>query len=174
MFPIGQPPYPPSGAFPGFQQAAPQAMRSFAPMANQAMQAGARGFGVPGFSPYGFAGPGFSLPGFAGGANAGTQALGAAGTAAKTGGVGWLGHMQTALKAMQSAAPMVQQYGPMMKNIPAMINMVKLMNMPDDEEGSESATSKESSYEWESSSTSKESSSSSSINQGTSQPKLYI
>lgn len=46
MFPTGQPPYPPMGAFPGFQQTAgPQMMRSMAPLAN----AGSRGFGgLPG------------------------------------------------------------------------------------------------------------------------------
>ncbi|WP_226579168.1 YqfQ family protein [Halobacillus litoralis] len=187
MFPTGQPPFPPMGQFPGFQQAAaPQMMRSFAPL----MNAGSRGFGgfglpgfignaglgsgVPGF--LGNAGLGSAAPGFfGGGGGLGANALGAAGAAAKTGGAGWLGHMQTALKAMQTAAPMMQQYGPMLKNIPAMINMMKIMNEPDDEDET-SAGNKESesiSSSWESS-TKKSSEKKKDKSQGTSQPKLFI
>ncbi|MCA0970416.1 YqfQ family protein [Halobacillus litoralis] len=177
MFPMGQPPLPPGGSFPGFQQAfAPGLSRSVAPFMNQTAQTGARAFGVPGFSPASFGAPGFSIPGLAGGANVGSQAANAVAGAAKTGGAGWLSHMQTALKAMQSAAPMVQQYGPMMKNIPAMINMMKLMNEPDDDEEVEESTTaskkEESSFNFESSS--EVSSPKTAKRQGTSQPRLYI
>ncbi|GGF09878.1 hypothetical protein GCM10010954_05460 [Halobacillus andaensis] len=55
-------------------------------------------------------------------------------------GAGWLNQIQGALKAMQSAAPMVKEYGPMMKNLPAMINMMKIMN-ESDEEVTESSSS---------------------------------
>ncbi|WP_255574081.1 YqfQ family protein [Halobacillus sp. Nhm2S1] len=182
MFPTGQPPFPPMGQFPGFQQAAPQMMRSMAPYIN----AGTRGFG--GFSGYGA--PGFlgntgfgsGFPGVLGGGGGtgfGAQALGAAGTAAKSGGVGWLGHMQTALKAMQSAAPMMQQYGPMLKNIPAMINMMKIMNEPDDDDDEslvsldESSEKTSVSQDWESTSV-LEKKKVKKRSQGASQPKLFI
>ncbi|RWZ60330.1 hypothetical protein EQV77_03285 [Halobacillus fulvus] len=167
MFPGGQPPFPPMGGYTGFQPyGAPQGMmRSFSPMLRNgpgalrnSVGAGLQRGGLP----------------FIGGSNFGSQAAGAV---AKTGGAGWIGHVQTALKAMQSAAPMIQQYGPMMKNIPAMINMMKIMNEPDDEEGSPQFLDESSSFLKESSRRTKESvssSSSSSRHQGTSQPRLYI
>ncbi|MGR9049993.1 VrrA/YqfQ family protein [Halobacillus faecis] len=180
MFPTGQPPFPPMGQFPGFQQAAPQMMRSMAPYINAGSR-GFGGFGAPGFMGNTGFGFGSGLPGVLGGGGGtgfGAQALGAAGTAAKTGGAGWLGHMQTALKAMQSAAPMMQQYGPMLKNIPAMINMMKIMNEPDDDDDEslvpldESSRKPSVSQEWESTSVldKKEKKRS----QGASQPKLFI
>ncbi|CDQ19570.1 VrrA/YqfQ family protein [Halobacillus karajensis] len=175
MFPTGQPPFPPMGQFPGFQQAAgPQMMRSMAPFANAGSR-GIGGFGIPGF--LGNSGVGAGAPGFfGGGTGLGAQTLGAAGSAAKTGGAGWLSHMQTALKAMQSAAPMMQQYGPMLKNIPAMINMMKIMNEPDDEDETgpvESSHKKEESFDWESTST-LDDKDEKTRPQGASQPKLYI
>lgn len=176
MFPMGQPPYPPRGQFTGFQQGfAPQMMRSLAPFLNHGSHAsrggGANSFGFPGMG----GANGFGFPGI-GGAQMGSQAFGAVGNAAKTGGAGWLGHMQTALKAMQSAAPMFQQYGPMVKNIPAMINMMKLMNESDEEESQSGENTKESSSSpIESLDDSKESPSSRpQRRQGTSQPKLYL
>ncbi len=39
-----------------------------------------------------------------------------------------LGNIQQVLKMAQSAAPIVQQYGPMVKNLPMMINMIKAFN----------------------------------------------
>lgn len=167
------------GQFPGFQQtAAPQMMRSIPPMVNGASR-GFGGFGgIPGFlsnSGFGGGAPGFfgaSGPGF------GSQALGAAGAAAKSGGAGWLGHMQTALKAMQSAAPMMQQYGPMLKNLPAMINMMKIMNEPDDDEGddvdTESGSRESVSLDWESSSRMESIKKDKKRGQGASQPKLFF
>ncbi|KHE66769.1 VrrA/YqfQ family protein [Halobacillus sp. BBL2006] len=187
MFPTGQPPFPPLG--PGMMQglqglqrvAAPQGfMRSVTPFLNNGASGlggfGARSFGAPGFGGFGVPGAG----GVGGSQGLVSQMLGGAGTAAKTGGAGWLSHVQTALKAMQSAAPMVQQYGPMMKNIPAMINMMKIMNEPDDDEDeleenesgreSKAQLSPESSDDLES----KDSSSKNKRRQGASQPKLYI
>lgn len=174
MFPTGQPPYPPMGQFPGFQQtAAPQMMRSMAPFVNAGSR-GFGGFGVPGFLGHG--GLGAGAPGFFGGGTGfGTQALGAAGTAANAGGAGWLGHMQTALKAMQSAAPMMQQYGPMLKNIPAMINMMKIMNEPDEDDSpTEKNDDKESDSLNLESSSSLGAKNEKRSNQGSSQPKLFI
>ncbi|QAS50846.1 VrrA/YqfQ family protein [Halobacillus litoralis] len=171
MFPTGQPPFPPMGQFPGFQQAAaPQnMMRSIAPFMN-AGGGGLSGFGAPGM----WGNAGLGTPGFfGGGSGLGTNVLGAAGNAAKAGGAGWLGHMQTALKAMQSAAPMMQQYGPMLKNIPAMINMMKIMNEPDEEETSADEELESISGDRESSSIAS-SRQSKNRSQGASQPRLYI
>lgn len=169
MFPTGQPPYSPMGPFTGgFRQAGAQQgmMRFLSPMMNQA---------TSGFNPFQMGAQGF------GARAAGSQALGAAGqAAAKTGGAGWLGHMQTALKAIQGAAPMVKQYGPMVKNLPAMINMMKLMNESDEEETDEELESLSSSFQFESSSPAPKKAGKKKIKkstprvQGTSQPKLYI
>ncbi len=48
-----------------------------------------------------------------------------------------LGNVQQAIKMAQSAMPVIQQYGPMVKNIPMMINMLKAFNEDDDSEGDE-------------------------------------
>ncbi|ARI77320.1 VrrA/YqfQ family protein [Halobacillus mangrovi] len=186
MFPTGQPPFPPPGpgmmqGLQGFQRAAaPQGMmRTVTPFLNNGAAGfggfGARGMGVPGFG-------GFGAQGAGGVGSQGlvSKMLGGAGTAAKSGGAGWLSNIQTALKAMQSAAPMVQQYGPMVKNIPAMINMMKIMSEPDDEDdevaGTESELESPSPYNDFSAeeSESKSSSAKSRRRQGASQPKLYI
>ncbi|WP_175559205.1 VrrA/YqfQ family protein [Sediminibacillus albus] len=45
-----------------------------------------------------------------------------------------LGNVQQAIKMAQSAMPIVQQYGPMIKNIPMMINMLKAFNADEEEE----------------------------------------
>ncbi|QTM99592.1 hypothetical protein ERJ70_09955 [Sediminibacillus dalangtanensis] len=42
-----------------------------------------------------------------------------------------LGNVQQAIKMAQSAMPVIQQYGPMVKNIPMMINMLKAFNEED-------------------------------------------
>lgn len=66
------------------------------------------------------------------GAGAATSAAsGAAGTG--TGGLmSVMSNVQNGLKMFETAMPMVQQYGPMMKNIPAMFQMMKeFKNLPD-------------------------------------------
>ncbi|WP_053219476.1 VrrA/YqfQ family protein [Virgibacillus senegalensis] len=59
-----------------------------------------------------------------------------------TGGSKWmstLGNVQQALKMAQSAMPVIQQYGPMVKNIPMMINMLKAFNDDDSDEADKEA-----------------------------------
>lgn len=45
-----------------------------------------------------------------------------------------LGNVQQVLKVIQTTAPIVQQYGPMIKNLPALYRMMKAVNEIDDEE----------------------------------------
>ncbi|WP_138417081.1 VrrA/YqfQ family protein [Aquibacillus sediminis] len=58
-----------------------------------------------------------------------------AATGASAGGgiTNMLGNVQQVLQMAQSAAPIVQQYGPMVKNLPAMIRMIKAFNDDSDE-----------------------------------------
>ena len=44
-----------------------------------------------------------------------------------------LGHVQNVMQVVQSAAPVVEQYGPMVKNIPAMYRMMKAFKEADGE-----------------------------------------
>lgn len=61
-------------------------------------------------------------------------------TSSSSGGVSlldMLNHTQSALKAAESFMPMVQEYGPMVKNLPSMLKMMKALkdiNFDDDEE----------------------------------------
>ncbi|MBM7569891.1 VrrA/YqfQ family protein [Aquibacillus albus] len=48
-----------------------------------------------------------------------------------------LGNVQQALKLAQSATPIIRQYGPMVKNLPTMIRMLKAFNETEDEETTE-------------------------------------
>ncbi|MCP3030759.1 YqfQ family protein [Halobacillus sp. A1] len=107
-----QPFFGPARNVPGIQPQQFQNMRGILPnfLSGGGSAPGAGGFGqMPFFSP-----------------QAQVPAAGAGGN--------WLNQIQGALKAMQTAGPMIKQYGPMVKNIPAMINMMKLMNESDDEE----------------------------------------
>ncbi|MFG6118382.1 VrrA/YqfQ family protein [Thalassobacillus sp. B23F22_16] len=99
-----------------------------------------------------------------------------------------LGNAQQVLKVAQSAAPMIQQYGPMVKNIPTLINLWKIMREPDGETETQAESSlrspdrmesrvssnRESTRRHEESSGALRSNKGSRSNQGTSQPKLYI
>lgn len=77
--------------------------------------------------------------------------MGAAANTASTGGAGgsflsnftnpanlgsMLGNVQKVLHTAESVMPMVQQYGPLVKNIPSMIKLYKELNSSDDEEES--------------------------------------
>lgn len=48
-----------------------------------------------------------------------------------------LTNVQQVLKVVESTAPIVQQYGPMIKNLPAMYRMMKAFKEIDDEESAE-------------------------------------
>ncbi|MFD1018410.1 VrrA/YqfQ family protein [Thalassobacillus hwangdonensis] len=104
-----------------------------------------------------------------------------------------LGNMQQVLQVAQTATPMIQQYAPMIRNIPMMINLWKIMREPDDDnaetEQTESESSSSSQLEVESGESSKTLDEFASSNessskpyekkvrkrrQGTSQPKLFI
>lgn len=94
-----------------------------------------------------------------------------------------LGNIQQILKVVETSAPMVQQYGPMIKNLPAMFRMMKAFkdigNLDDDEE--EESSQLEASWELtddESSSIQKEESKEKKLKPikrtGESVPKLFI
>lgn len=51
-----------------------------------------------------------------------------------TGLTGTLNNIQQVLKMTQSVTPLIQQYGPMVKNIPAMLTLLKAFQETDDEE----------------------------------------
>ncbi|SDL68589.1 VrrA/YqfQ family protein [Sediminibacillus halophilus] len=55
-----------------------------------------------------------------------------------------LGNVQQAIKMAQSAMPVIQQYGPMVKNIPMMINMLKAFNEEDSSDVDQETTESES------------------------------
>ena len=56
----------------------------------------------------------------------------------------FLGNMQQVLQMAQSATPIVQQYGPMVKNLPMMLKMLKAFNeIDDDSDSDESNQNKE-------------------------------
>ncbi|WP_158633980.1 VrrA/YqfQ family protein [Radiobacillus deserti] len=89
------------------------------------------GGGVQGFIKKIFGGgsnptPGPMGPGF------GPTAFGQ--SAGKSGISGILGNTQEILKIAKTAAPYIKEYGPMVKNLPAMIQMVKALNSDDSEE----------------------------------------
>lgn len=44
-----------------------------------------------------------------------------------------LGNLQQLVNLAQTAAPMIEQYGPMIKNLPALYKMLKIMNEPEEE-----------------------------------------
>ncbi|SDD50845.1 YqfQ-like protein [Terribacillus halophilus] len=54
-----------------------------------------------------------------------------------------LNHTQNALKAAESFMPMVQEYGPMVKNLPSMLKMMKALKDIDFDEEEESASETE-------------------------------
>jgi hypothetical protein len=93
-----------------------------------------------------------------------------------------LGNMQQVLQVAQTATPMIQQYAPMIRNLPMMINLWKIMREPDEEEensSNETADNVESSTQLHSAEI-QESSSLQAAKpikrkvQGASQPKLFI
>ncbi|WP_407272789.1 VrrA/YqfQ family protein [Radiobacillus sp. PE A8.2] len=117
---------PPRGPLPFGQMPNPGAFRgpfSFGP-----------GVGNPGAFPVGQTAAQGGLKGllakFTGG-GAAQSAAGALSQGTTGGGIGitgWLGNAQKMLQMAQSAAPIVQQYGPMVKNLPNMIQMLKAFN----------------------------------------------
>lgn len=62
-----------------------------------------------------------------------TGALPTSGTNGIGGFANTLNNVQQVLKMAQSAAPVVQQYGPMVKNLPMMFKMLKALNSDDDD-----------------------------------------
>ncbi|MDL4839710.1 VrrA/YqfQ family protein [Aquibacillus rhizosphaerae] len=48
-----------------------------------------------------------------------------------------LANVQQVMKMAQSASPIIQQYGPMVKNLPSMLAMLKAFNEADDDEESD-------------------------------------
>ncbi|WP_226034750.1 YqfQ family protein [Aquibacillus saliphilus] len=63
-----------------------------------------------------------------------SQSAGAVTSTATTGSgvTGMLGNVQQLLKMAQSAGPVIQQYGPMAKNLPMMFKMLKAFNEDDE------------------------------------------
>ncbi|KGX87896.1 hypothetical protein N784_12360 [Pontibacillus litoralis JSM 072002] len=112
------------------------------------------------------------------------------GTTSAGGGLtGMLNNVQQGLKLAQTAAPMVQQYGPMIKNAPTMFKLMKLMNEPDEEgtkkeEGTKEQTKSKSPMQKKDSSSkakvieasdvTKPHTTSTKQHSGRSQPRLYI
>ncbi|WP_102707098.1 VrrA/YqfQ family protein [Terribacillus saccharophilus] len=72
-------------------------------------------------------------------------------TSSSSGGVSlldMLNHTQSALRAAESFMPMVQEYGPMVKNLPSMFKMMKaLKDINFDEDDEETASETEAKYE---------------------------
>ncbi|WP_181348401.1 VrrA/YqfQ family protein [Thalassobacillus sp. CUG 92003] len=147
-----------------------------------------------GFGPYAQAGPKQGLSGLIGrifGGQSGGQSFPGAGgfgpgfggpftpyAGANTGG-GWLSNIENIVKMAKTAAPYIEQYGPYVKNVPAMINLMKIMNEPD-EDDEDNASSSESSNDTQNKSyhaSSEEESSSiqeEPRRRGTSEPKLFF
>ena len=55
---------------------------------------------------------------------------------------GMMGNVQKALKMAESVGPMVQQYGPLVKNIPSMWKIYKELNSDDDNDNDENKAEK--------------------------------
>ncbi|MBM7552539.1 VrrA/YqfQ family protein [Thalassobacillus pellis] len=150
-----------------------------------------------GMNPYGAVPKqGFLTKLFSGAAGRGAQGgLGAGVTRGGTDFASMLGNMQQVMKVAQTATPMIQQYGPMVKNLPMLFNLWKIMREPDEEDQEEDSTpnngvekdkgepvsiqpadNRPKVYKNNSQSEGAEKVSASSRrnNQGTSQPKLYI
>jgi hypothetical protein len=72
-----------------------------------------------------------------------------AGAGANTGGgfLGMLTNVQKMLGIAQNVMPMVQQYGPLIKNLPAMIRIWKELKPADEEESAEESKTKNNSQE---------------------------
>ncbi|MCT2535044.1 YqfQ family protein [Aquibacillus koreensis] len=67
--------------------------------------------------------------GASGATGAAKSALGSGGGITQT-----LANIQQVMNMAQSATPIIQQYGPMVKNIPTMLSLIKAFNEDDDEE----------------------------------------
>lgn len=107
-------------------------MRQFPPMGGNNPNGSARGHNASGTG--GIKG---LLQKFVKPKNTRTGATGIANATTADGGGGFtktLGNIQQVLNVAQSATPMIQQYGPMVKNLPTMISMLKALNESDDEE----------------------------------------
>jgi hypothetical protein len=81
---------------------------------------------------------------------------------------GMLGNIQKVMNVANQVGPMVQQYGPMIRNIPSLITLYKEFNRDDDSDQVESTEKKEVPT------MSKADDESVAIVKGTSKPKLYI
>ncbi|MGY0691720.1 VrrA/YqfQ family protein [Virgibacillus sp. FSP13] len=92
---------------------------------------------------------------------------------------GTLNNVQQVLKIAQSAAPMVQQYGPMVKNIPTMFKMLKAFKDIDNETDGDVETDSPSTEQphvttQNESNNSTEQTKTANQNRGESKPKLFI
>ncbi|UOQ47631.1 YqfQ family protein [Gracilibacillus caseinilyticus] len=124
QFPMQQmPPGGGGGYFPGFQSRGPMP-----PMANQAAnsQSGLQGL-LQRF-----------LPSQASSASQVSNLASSAGAGGGSNLMGTLNNVQQVLKVAQQATPLIKEYGPMIKNAPKLINMMKALSEINDEDDEES------------------------------------
>jgi len=76
-----------------------------------------------------------------------------------------LGNIQQVLHLVESAAPVIEQYGPMIKNLPSLYKIMKIMNEPEEEKRIGKTENVQSS---------KEEKNQADINYQASRPRLYI
>ncbi|MDX8046182.1 VrrA/YqfQ family protein [Gracilibacillus sp. S3-1-1] len=106
-----------------------------------------------------------------------TAPLSQASNAATTGGVNLtstLNNVQQVLKVAQQATPLIKEYGPMIKNAPKLISMVKALNEINEEDEEEEEIEQEVSSEMQLSEEDSIESISSEERPSQSMPKLFI